>query len=73
MLVFYRRFVPFAVFMEARSFLIKFMGDLNRIAFSVGEPSGAGSELSEWVSVRFRALRGRIPSLARFYAPVGIL
>ena len=40
-----------AVHKEARSFLIKYMGDLYRDAPSVGEPSGAGSELSEWQSL----------------------
>ena len=39
------------VFKEACSILIKYMGDLYRDAISVGEPSGARSELSEWESV----------------------
>ena len=45
----YRGVVPLAVDKEARSILIKYMGDLYRDAPSVGEPSGAGSELSEWL------------------------
>ena len=40
-----------AVDKEARSILLKYMGDLYRVALTVGEPSGAGSELSEWDSV----------------------
>ena len=43
--------IPLRFVMEARSILIKFMGNLYRDAFSVGEPSGAGSELSEWESI----------------------
>ena len=39
---------PLAVDKEARSILYRYMGDLYRDAPSVGEPSGAGSELSEW-------------------------
>ena len=43
---------PLAVDKEARSFLIKFMGDLYCIAPFVGEPlkNGGGSELSEWLT-----------------------
>ena len=47
----YRGVDPSAVDKEARSILIKYMGDLYRDANTVGEPSGAGSELSEWDSV----------------------
>ena len=48
----YRGADPSAVDKEARSILVKYMGDLYRDASTVGEPSGAGSELSEWDSVQ---------------------
>ena len=47
----YRGVDSLAIDKEARSILIKYMGDLYRDALTVGEPSGAGSELSEWESV----------------------
>ena len=46
----YRGVDPLAVDKEARSILFKYMGDLYRDANTVGEPSEAGSELSEWDS-----------------------
>ena len=46
----YRGVDPLAVDKEARFILFKYMGDLYRDANTVGEPSGAGSELSEWDS-----------------------
>ena len=46
----YRGVDPLAADKEARSILFKYMGDLYRDANTVGEPSGAGSELSEWDS-----------------------
>ena len=47
----YRGVDPLAVDKEARSLLFKYMGDLYRDANSnTGEPTGAGSELSEWES-----------------------